>query len=87
MGRDDTFGDIWNPKAHFFSYGGYITLNIAIIDDVQQDLDTLGRAAQNYYEDRQIMVQIQSFSSPAAFWKALTADCTALSYMPSISPE
>lgn len=56
MGRDDTFGDIWNPKAHFFSYGGYITLNIAIIDDVQQDLDTLGRAAQNYYEDRQIMV-------------------------------
>ena len=72
MGRDDTFGHIWNPKAHFFSYGGYITLNIAIIDDVQQDLDTLGRAAQNYYEDRQIMVQIQSFSSPAAFWKAYT---------------
>ena len=47
-------------------------MNIAIIDDVQQDLDTLGRAAQNYYEDRQIMVQIQSFSSPAAFWKAYT---------------
>ena len=47
-------------------------MNIPIIEDVQQDLDTLGRAAQNYYEDRQIMVQIQSFSSPAAFWKAYT---------------
>lgn len=47
-------------------------MNIAIIDDVQQDLDTLGKAAQNYYEDRQITVQIQSFSSPAAFWKAYT---------------
>lgn len=35
-------------------------------------LTPFGRAAQNYYEDRQIMVQIQSFSSPAAFWKAYT---------------
>ncbi len=59
-------------KRIFFSYGGYITLNIAIIDDVQQDLfDTLGRAAQNYYEDRQIMVQIQTFFFPCCLLEGL----------------
>lgn len=47
-------------------------MNIAIIDDVQPDLDALGRAAKAYYEGRQITAQIHSFSSPTAFWKAYT---------------
>lgn len=44
-------------------------MNIAIIDDVQQDLDSLRSAAQAYYEARQLAVQIYSFSSPTAFFE------------------
>lgn len=44
-------------------------MNIAIIDDVQQDLDTLSSAVQEYYEGRQLAVQLHCFSSAAAFWE------------------
>lgn len=47
-------------------------MNIAIVDDVQTDLDVLFLAVQTYYQNRQIMVQIHSFASPAAFKKAYT---------------
>lgn len=47
-------------------------MNIAIIDDVQQDLDSLRSAAQAYYEARQLAVQIYSFSSPTAFFETYT---------------
>jgi len=45
-------------------------LNIAIIDDVQQDLDALAEAAREHYDQRQISIQLHTFSSPEDFWNS-----------------
>ena len=47
-------------------------MNIAIIDDVQQDIDILAAAAQEYYHRKQLAVELHSFSSPTAFWSDYT---------------
>ena len=41
-------------------------MNIAIIDDVQQDLDALAEAAREHYDQKQISIQLHTFSSPAS---------------------
>ena len=45
-------------------------MNIAIIDDVQQDLDALAEATREHYDQRQISIQLHTFSSPEDFWKS-----------------
>ena len=45
-------------------------MNIAIIDDVQQDLDALAEAAREHYDQRQISIQLHTFSSPEDFWNS-----------------
>ena len=45
-------------------------MNIAIIDDVQQDLDALAEAAREHYDQRQISIQLYTFSSPEDFWNS-----------------
>ena len=45
-------------------------MNIAIIDDVQQDLDALAEAAREHYKHRQISIQLYTFSSPEDFWNS-----------------
>lgn len=47
-------------------------MNIAMIDDVKQDLDTLAATVSNYYAKRQLAVQLLTFSSPADFWEDYT---------------
>ena len=49
-------------------------MNIAMIDDVKQDLDTLAATVSDYYARRQLTVQLHTFSSPAAFWEDYTPD-------------
>ena len=38
-------------------------MNIAIIDDVQQDLDALAEATREHYDQRQISIQSPTTSS------------------------
>ncbi|MFR6582581.1 MAG: hypothetical protein ACLURP_11470 [Ruminococcus sp.] len=45
-------------------------MNIAIIDDVQQDLDALAEAAREHYDQKQISIQLHTFSSPEDFWNS-----------------
>ena len=45
-------------------------MNIAIIDDVQQDLDALAEAAREHYDLKQISIQLHTFSSPEDFWNS-----------------
>lgn len=45
-------------------------MNIAIIDDVQQDLDALAEAAREHYDPKQISIQLHTFSSPEDFWNS-----------------
>ena len=45
-------------------------MNIAIIDDVQQDLDALAEATREHYDQRQISIQLHTFSSPEDFWNS-----------------
>lgn len=47
-------------------------MNIAMIDDVKQDLNTLASAVKDYYDSRQLTVQLYTFSSAAAFWEDYT---------------
>ena len=46
-------------------------MNIAIIDDVQQDLDALVEATREHYDQRQISIQLHTFSSPEASGTAI----------------
>ena len=45
-------------------------MNIAIIDDVQQDLDALAEATREHYDQRQISIQLHTFSSLEDFWNS-----------------
>ena len=46
-------------------------MNIAIIDDVQQDLDALAEAAREHYDQRQISIQSPTTSSTGGLILAL----------------
>lgn len=47
-------------------------MKIAIIDDVQLDLDILSSATREYYAARQLEIQLYTFRTPDAFWQTYT---------------
>ena len=56
-------------------------MNIAIIDDVQQDLDALAEAAREHYDQKQISIQLHTFSSPEDFWNSYSPGSYDLIYL------
>ena len=58
--------------GRYFIFMEVSTLNIAIIDDMQQDLDALAAVVREYYTSRQLSIQLHTFSSPVLFWKDYT---------------
>jgi hypothetical protein len=56
--------------CRFSFFWRILALNIAIIDDVQQDLDALAEAAREHYDQKQISIQLHTFSSPEDFWNS-----------------
>ena len=52
-----------------FITGGYIILNIAIIDDISTDAEDLKNIAVFYFEKKQIQAEIYQFFSAEEFFE------------------
>ena len=68
--------------GRYFIFMEVSTLNIAIIDDMQQDLDALAAVVREYYTSRQLSIQLHTFSSPVLFYTPLPFS----SYPPPFPP-